>query len=214
MKVTKLGHCCLLLEVNGKRILTDPGIFTVEQHSALKNIDIIIITHEHGDHLHTQSLQSVLENNPQATVVSNSSVKSILKDWGIECEVCEGKAKNQYKDILIQATGGEHAEIYEERGQVPTVSYYINQQLFLPGDSYEIPEHAVEILALPIAGPWCRIADAIKFALAISPQYAFPVHDALLSKAGWEVTVKHPQTVLTEAGSKFISLRDGEEYNF
>lgn len=214
MKVTKLGHCCLLLEVDGKRILTDPGVFTVEQHSTLQDIDIIVITHEHGDHLHTQSLQSVLENNPQTTVVSNSSVKAILQDLAIECEVCEGKAINQYKDITIKATAGKHAEIYKERGQVPTVSYYINQRLFLPGDSYEFPEHPVEILALPIAGPWCRLADAIEFALAVSPQYVFPVHDALLSGAGWEVTVNHPQAVLTKAGSEFIALQAGEEYNF
>ena len=50
MQITKFGQCCLLIEVAGKRILTDPGRFSVSQND-VSNIDIILITHEHADHL-------------------------------------------------------------------------------------------------------------------------------------------------------------------
>jgi len=41
MKITKIGHCCLLIEVDGKRVMTDPGGFTVSDH-VLDDIDVIV----------------------------------------------------------------------------------------------------------------------------------------------------------------------------
>jgi L-ascorbate metabolism protein UlaG (beta-lactamase superfamily) len=52
MKITKYGHCCLLIEERGIRILTDPGAFTANIHSSLTGIDVILYTHEHADHYH------------------------------------------------------------------------------------------------------------------------------------------------------------------
>ena len=72
MQITKLGHCCLLVETKGKRILTDPGSYTVEAQSRLTNIDYILFTHEHQDHYHLESLRALLANNPQALVYANN----------------------------------------------------------------------------------------------------------------------------------------------
>src|SRR4051812_27786091 len=56
MKIKKLGHCCLVIETKGIRIMTDPGNYSTLQADE-KNIDIILITHEHTDHLHIESLK-------------------------------------------------------------------------------------------------------------------------------------------------------------
>ena len=72
MKIKKLGHCCLVIETNGKRIMTDPGSYTVDEQSNEKNIDLILITHEHGDHLHVESLKNILKNNTEAAIITNS----------------------------------------------------------------------------------------------------------------------------------------------
>ena len=58
MKITKFGHCCLLIEENGVRILTDPGTYSTQQ-SEVKNIDFVLITHEHADHFHIDSLKAL-----------------------------------------------------------------------------------------------------------------------------------------------------------
>ena len=59
MKITKFGHSCLLVEENGVRILFDPGSYSTAQND-VKNIDVVLITHEHSDH--------VLEENQAATL--------------------------------------------------------------------------------------------------------------------------------------------------
>ena len=41
MKIKKLGHCCLVIETNGKKIMTDPGSYTVGEQTKEKNIDVI-----------------------------------------------------------------------------------------------------------------------------------------------------------------------------
>ena len=79
MKITKFGHCCLLIEIAGKRVLTDPGAFSVG-HEHLSEVDIILITHEHADHCHTESILALVETNPGVTIISNSSVARLLKE--------------------------------------------------------------------------------------------------------------------------------------
>ncbi len=211
MKIKKLGHCCVLIETGGIRILTDPGVFTVDQHSELRDIDCIVITHEHGDHCHTDSVQTVLAHNPTAQVVCNSSVGALLSEVGITYICVEGQKSTRCSEVTLTACESTHAEIYQEVGQVQSTGYLIDGRLFLPADSWQGPEQEVEILALPVAGPWCRIADAITFAIAVGPKVAFPVHDGLLTQVGKEITYKHPHTQLPSHGIDFIPLADSEE---
>src|SRR3989344_294123 len=84
MKITKLGHCCLLIETKGQRILTDPGSYTIEAHSKLTNLNYILFTHEHADHYHLESLLILIKSNPQVVVYSNFSVGQLLAQAGVK----------------------------------------------------------------------------------------------------------------------------------
>lgn len=209
MIITKLGHCCLLIETHDTRILTDPGFLSTTQNDLL-NIDIILITHEHKDHLHTESLSIILKNNPKAVIVTNSSVGKILLDLKIPYTVLEGNAVTQLSDTHLTACDGTHAEIIEKYGLVQNTGYFIDEQLFYPGDAYTNPQREVPILALPVAGPWCKVSEVIRYALEIKPEVAFPVHDGILTEAGKTITHGVVATKLTEAGIQFSSLKEGE----
>ena len=209
MKITKLGHCCLLIEVAGRRVLTDPGMFTVAQHSAVRDIDVVVITHEHGDHCHTDSVVDIVAANPNVQIVCNASVGAVLQSVELAYTTVAHGQSVLCAGVPIRAHDSTHAEIYEAVGQVPTTGYLIGERLFCPGDSWDQPEFSVEVLALPVAGPWCRIADAIRFALAVRPATVFPVHDGLLNEQGVGITYSHPATQLTAANITFTPLRDG-----
>ena len=49
MRVTHLGHACLLVEVADRRILIDPGNFS-SGFEELTGLDAIVVTHNHPDH--------------------------------------------------------------------------------------------------------------------------------------------------------------------
>ncbi len=209
MHITKYGHCCLLIESNGKRILTDPGAFS-SGYETLTDLDIILITHEHADHCHTDSITSLLESNPEAIVVSNGSVAKLLEEKGIETHIVEGKDSATILDTVLEAFDGKHEEIFADYGIVQNTGYLIDGSFFYPGDAYTIPSKPVKVLALPVAGPWCKIADAIHYALAVKPNTALPVHDAVLSEAGRKVTYGHFTRELEKEGIGFV-IPDGSE---
>ena len=205
MTITKYGHCCLLIETNGKRILTDPGRFSSTQNT-LTNIDIILITHEHADHCHTDSLVHIMEQNPEAIIVSNTSVATLLKQSDIDVHILEGRDAATVVDVLLEAYDGEHVEIFGDFGLVQNTGYFVEDNFFYPGDAYTLPNKSVGILALPVAGPWCKVSDAIRYALDVQPRIAFPVHDATLTEVGQAVTYPHFTRELKEKEIDFVIL--------
>lgn len=211
MKITKLGHCCLLIEEKGVRILTDPGNYSTAQNE-VKNVDLILITHEHADHLHIDSLKQVIKHNPKAKIITNKGVAVLLDKEEIKYSLIEDNQKATFNNILIEGFGKKHAEMYNTVNPVDNTGYFISNKLFYPGDAFVNPNKKVEILALPVAGPWMKISEAIDYALEIRPKFCFPVHDGILKIPG--VVHRLPPTVLSTKGIDFIILEEGKEKDF
>ncbi|MEO6729156.1 MAG: MBL fold metallo-hydrolase [Candidatus Dojkabacteria bacterium] len=210
MKITKFGHCCLLIEENGIRILTDPGSYSTVQNE-IKNIDIVLITHEHGDHLHIDSLKTLLQNNPNVKIITNKSVGVLLDKENIQYTIIEDGESSSELGILIEGFGKDHAIVYKTV-PVQNTGYFVDNKFYYPGDSFTNPNKQVEILALPVAGPWMKLSEAIDYALYIKAKVTFPMHDGILKDPtlGSSMTNK----VLTENGLKFEILDLDKEYTF
>ena len=208
MKITKLGHCCLLIEEAGLRILTDPGMFSIGAQEDLENLDAVVITHEHADHLHVDSLKKILQKNPRAKIISNSSVGKLLKDMAVNFIQVEDGERTEVGSLVLTGHGRKHAEIYQDFGQVENTGYFIGDRLFYPGDAFYNPGRQVEILALPVAGPWMKVSDAVNYGMVINPKVCFPVHDGMLKAAGSHHQV--PEKYLKAAGIDFRPLLAGE----
>ncbi len=211
MKITKFGHCCLLIEVDGVRILTDPGTFSTQQNE-IKNIDLVLITHEHADHFHIDSLSAILKNNPQAEVITNNSVGVLLAKNDITFMTIEEGQSANVKGILIEGFGNDHALMHSSIEPIQNTGYLIANKLFYPGDSFTDPGKKVEILALPVAGPWMKLSEAIDYALEIEPKACFPVHEGILKQPG--TTHSIPPSILESKGIQFIILEIDEEHEF
>lgn len=213
MKIKKLGHCCLIIEIDGKRIMTDPGSYTVEEQAKEQRIDLILITHEHGDHIHIESLKKVLVNNPNAKVITNNGVGELLNKVRIKYEVLENKNSKDILGIELEAHDCKHEEIFEDLGQVQNTAFFIGKRLFYPGDAFYNPGKPIEILALPVAGPWAKVKDFMTYVLLIKPKICFPVHDGMLtSYTGSAYWI--PEMVLPKFGIIFKTLKDKNEEEF
>jgi len=200
-----------------KRIMTDPGGWTTGQVEE-RNIDIILITHEHGDHLHTESLKQVLENNPYVVIGCNESVGKILEKECIAFQnisnIGDGVNLHNICGLEIETHEGKHGEIYKEIGQVQNTGFFLEKRLFYPGDSFINPGKPVEILAAPVYGPWVTIRNCVDYIKNVKPKNCFNVHDAMIIPSrGGRIYSLAPE-VLKEDGISFVYLKDGDSVEF
>ena len=211
MKITKLGHCCLLIEDNGVVIMTDPGAWTTEQNE-VNGVDIILITHEPPDHFHLESLQMVLKNNPLAVVITNSRVKELLVENNISATLLEHEQKQNVKGIEIAGFGTEHANVYPSVPNVMNTGYLVQGRFFYPGDALTKPGVPVDILAMPMAGPWMKLAEAIDWVKEIKPEVCIPVHDGMLQPREW--IYRLPMQLFPEVGVRFDAAELGKQVEY
>jgi hypothetical protein len=100
--------------------------------------------------------------------------------------------------------------IHPDIQNVPNLGYLINESLYHPGDSFDVPEGAqVQTLFVPVSAPWLKTAESIEFVRAVAPGRAFALHDSLDSPNGKAVVdglltdlVRCPYTRL-DAGTAF-----------
>ncbi|MEI6843204.1 MAG: MBL fold metallo-hydrolase [bacterium] len=210
MKITKLGHCCLLIETKGKRIITDPGSYTVAEHSKLRDIDYIFFTHEHQDHYHLESLKTLLQNNPEALVYANDSVSALLDAEKVPHTKISHGENILIGEITVTGIGEKHAEIHSSIPLSSNIGFFIDERLWYPGDNFTDPKRPVEILALPVAGPWMKIGEAVDYALLLKPKIAFPVHDGTRSSVAHTLPVR----ILSANNIEFVPMVEGDSREF
>ena len=67
LKITFIGHGTLMLTYAGKVIHADP-VSMYADYATLPKADLILITHEHGDHLDMKAIQAVSKANTSIVV--------------------------------------------------------------------------------------------------------------------------------------------------
>ena len=209
MKITKYGHCCLLIEEEGKSILTDPGSYN-SLPDILPHIDIVLLTHEHGDHVHIEHLKRIIDEQPNTKIYTHAGVGKLLDAENISyININDGEIVFE-DELSIQSFGSEHACMHHSLPVVQNTGFYINKKLFYPGDSFCVPNVPVQVLALPVAGPWMKLEEAIEYAKEVSPKKVFPVHDGMM-RQGIELgpTRRIPTSLLTPLGIEYVDLTEG-----
>lgn len=101
-----LGHASFLMQLNGKVILIDPLIFDnafLKRESPmpfpielLPDLDYLLISHNHRDHMDSKSIKYLLERNKKVKVLTGLGIRSILDNWGNGQEIQEAGWFQQY----------------------------------------------------------------------------------------------------------------------
>lgn len=187
MRLTKYGHSCVRIEHDGAVLVIDPGAFT--EPAALDGVDAVLVTHEHFDHLNVGALADALARRPSVTVHAHPAVVSMLDELDGVITAVESGDSFTAAGMPVRAFGGWHAEIHPDIPRVPNLGFLVNDAVYHPGDSFDVPEGVqVDTLFVPVSAPWLKLSEAVDFVRAVAPRRAFALHDALLSEAGYKVT--------------------------
>jgi L-ascorbate metabolism protein UlaG (beta-lactamase superfamily) len=185
MRLTRFRHSCVLVELDGARVLFDPGNFS-HGFEGITDLDAIIITHQHPDHADAARLPALVEANPRAVLLAEPSTAAQLgggwRAFAPGDEVRIGA-------LTARGTGGKHAIIHPDIPQIDNTSVLLGDdgdpgRFYHPGDALHVPEVPVDVLGLPTTAPWCKISETVDYFRAVAPRLAIPIHDAIISAEG------------------------------
>lgn len=215
MKITKYAHSCLLIEVDGVRILTDLGSWNNEVPE-VSDLNAILITHEHADHFDIEKLKVLLSKNKQAKLITHAAVGAKLQEAGIEYVPIESGERVGVDGVSIESCGTEHAVIYGSTSPCRNTGYLIADRFYIPGDAlHDTPPKQIEVLALPTGGPWMKVSEAIDYAKSLNPKVVIPIHDAMYTEEVRRLSI--PRWIgapIEAAGIKFVNMGNSSSEEF
>lgn len=177
--ISFLGHGTLMLQFKGKTIQVDPWRKQAD-YSKLPKADIILVTHEHFDHLDTAAI--ALTSSDHTQIITNEDVRMILNKG----TAMKNGDSLTVDDIRIEAvpaynTTPDHAQYHpkgRDNGFVLTMG---GKRLYIAGDTENIPEMAelqnIDIAFLPMNQPYTMTPQQVVDAIGMfHPRILYPYH--------------------------------------
>ena len=185
MQVTHFGHSCVLLDTGAARLLIDPGNFS-KDFEGVEGLDAVLVTHQHPDHLDPERLPALLRGNPDARLIVDSGTAEQLGsvDIDVEHEVVGPGTTLEIAGARVEVLGGQHAIIHPDIPRIVNNGYLVDGTHFHPGDALDTVPENLEVLFLPTAAPWQKLADAVTYLREVAPRTAVPIHQGILAVPG------------------------------
>jgi len=181
MKISKYIHSCLVFELDGYKLLFDPGNFTfadgLVKPEDLADVHAMVITHVHPDHFYMENIKKILAIN-NMPVYTTAEVGKALDKEKIKHTVWEvgDHYIGPFKLMTI-------AVVHEPLLDSPTpqmLGFIINDKILHPVDSMEdalLKYTDIELLIMVTMAPFANELRIAGFADKIHPKHILPVHD-------------------------------------
>ncbi|MDB5109202.1 MAG: fold metallo-hydrolase [Mucilaginibacter sp.] len=181
MKIYKYLHSCLVFELEGYKLLFDPGNFTFAEElikpTVFADVQGIVITHIHPDHFYPENIKKILAIN-NVPIYTNAEVGKALEKEGIKSTVWKD-GLHYIGPFNLQAITVVHEPILDSPLPLMT-GFIINDKILHPVDSMEdalLAYQKIELLILVSMAPFANEVRIADFADKIHPQQILPVHD-------------------------------------
>jgi len=182
LEITFIGHGTLMLTFNEKILHIDPwSQFTDYAH--MPKADIILITHEHHDHLDPKAIEDVRTEN--TTVILTSICTNQIKG-GIVMKNGDEKTIDGIRIEAVPAYNIEHMRSpgapYHPKGDGNGyIITFGNKRVYIAGDTENTPElktiKNIDVAFLPMNLPYTMTPEMVTDACKdLKPKIIYPYH--------------------------------------
>jgi L-ascorbate metabolism protein UlaG (beta-lactamase superfamily) len=182
IEITFVGHGSLIIKAAGQIIYIDP-FGTLTEYSKLPKADLILVTHDHFDHLDIAAIDKIRTKNTKVVLTEIGAGKLsggiVMKNGDTQTVTgVKIEAVPAYNLIHKRDTGQPFHPKGQGNGYVLTFG---DKRIYVAGDTENTPEMKalknIDIAFLPMNLPYTMapemVADA---ALAFKPRVLYPYH--------------------------------------
>ena len=184
MKLTKHEHACVTAEKDGTSIVIDPGIFSPAAAAIVATADVVLVTHEHADHVDQAAVNAALAERPDLAVYAPEALRGLFAAHPGQFTAVSDGDELTLGAFTVSVHGRDHAVIHPAIPACANVGFLLDGGVYHPGDAYHVPTAPVTTLLLPTSGPWLKWGEAIDYVRAVKPQQVVQIHETLLSAIG------------------------------
>jgi L-ascorbate metabolism protein UlaG (beta-lactamase superfamily) len=184
LRITFIAHGTLYFTFGGRTIHIDP-VGQYADYSGLPKADLILVTHEHGDHLDTGAIK-LLSTDKTDLVLTQKCMERIKDEGGIvmkngDTKTIQGvkiEAVPAYNIKHMRSPGNPFHPKGEGNGYILTFG---DKRIYVAGDTENIPEMKeltdIEVAFLPMNLPYTMDPEmAADAAITFKPRILYPYH--------------------------------------
>ncbi len=182
LEITFIGHGTLMFTFHGKVIHVDPWSKLVD-YSNMPKADMILLTHQHGDHLDPKALE-MLRTEKTVLLLTETCANRVEGGFVMkngDVKIIEGlkiEAIPAYNIVHMRSEGVPFHPKGEGNGYIITFG---DKRVYVAGDTENIPEmknlRDIDIAFLPINLPYTMTPEmGVDAAKAFKPKILYPYH--------------------------------------
>ncbi len=182
LKITFIGHASVMFSFNGKIIHVDP-VFREADYNKMPEADLILITHEHGDHFDLEAIKTLRTENTELILTKICAEKvagGIIMENG-DIKTVRGltiEAVPAYNIVHKRQDGNPYHPKGVGNGYIITFG---DKRVYLAGDTENTPEMKelkdIDIAFLPMNVPYTMTPDMVADAATVfKPKVLYPYH--------------------------------------
>ena len=233
MKITMIGHCTVLIETSGKKIITDPyfgswGNLVYERlnppaktREELRGVDLVLLSHNHWDHNDSQYLRMLSGGTP---IVTSKQTEWVVRLRGAKNTIgIAAWETRSFGEVEVTAVPASH--------MIPAIGFIIQgegKQVYFSGDTYYHPfmeqigrQFQLDVALMPVTTYRIPMTlddkGAVQAVHALKPTMVIPIHLGIKPRLPALCTKQTPKSFvskLREAGwnTQVVILREDQSW--
>ncbi len=182
LTMTFIGHGTLMFRIAGSVIHIDP-VTREGDYGVMPKADLILITHEHGDHLDPKAVDMIRKEDTRIIVSSSAEGRlkgaEVMKNGDVrEIDGVTIEAVPAYNLVHMRSPGHPFHPKGSGNGYILTFG---DTRVYVAGDTEETPEMKalkdIDVAFLPMNLPYTMTPDMVADAArAFRPRILYPYH--------------------------------------